>query len=232
LPKSRNRYARAQARARYRKPKRRKGSFGWNVGIGALAAVGIAVVAFTVVSNRSSSASGLALGDHWHAALGVNVCGQWEPYQSEFTTQSGNPSAYAGIHTHSDGLIHMEPQTSGEIGSHATIGLFAKYGGWQVSENSVRTWTGTQKSNGDKCPEGATGTWQWSVNGKTQHGNPADYKMRDGDRIVIAFLPRGVKIGSLGQPPSTANLATAREGPPPGSTAPPQQTTPAAPPSS
>ena len=44
MPKSRNRYARAQARARYRKPKRRGGSFGWNMGIALVAVVGIALL--------------------------------------------------------------------------------------------------------------------------------------------------------------------------------------------
>src|SRR5262249_62177955 len=85
MPKSRNRYARAQARARYRKPKRRGGSFGWNMGIAVIAVVGIALLVWTVAGRREEAsaapragnpATGEA-GDHWHAPLDGKVCGPW-----------------------------------------------------------------------------------------------------------------------------------------------------------
>jgi hypothetical protein len=76
MPKSRNRYARAQARARYRKPKRRGGSMGWNMGIALIAVVGIALLIWTVASRREEASAAPRAGnpttgeagDHWHAS--------------------------------------------------------------------------------------------------------------------------------------------------------------------
>src|SRR4029450_1209462 len=115
MPKSRNRYARAQARARYRKPKRRGGSMGWNMGIALVAVVGIALLIWTVASRREEASaaprarntSTRAAGDHWPPTLDVNVCGQWLPPAPEFETKADNSQIRVGIHSHGDGLIHI-----------------------------------------------------------------------------------------------------------------------------
>lgn len=205
-----NRYARAQARARYRKPKRSGSSLGWNVVIGVIVILGIAGIFVSRSSSGSGGGAGLSTADHWHTALGVNVCGEWEPAQPEFTTQSDDPSLYAGLHTHDDGIIHMEPQSSADTGSKATVGRYAEYGGWDLSEDSFETWNGTARQNGDTCPDGQPGVVRWAVNGKEREGNPADFTPGDGDVFVVAFGPADQDLSEL-VPPSASELPNAAQ---------------------
>ncbi len=247
MPKSRNRYARAQARARYRKPRRRGGSLTWNVGIAVVAILGIALLVWTVASRRSEAEAAPragdpttgAPGDHWHASLDSNVCGQWLGPAPAFETAADNPQIRVGIHSHADGLIHIHPFNSSESGTHATLGRFLTYGGWSASSDSLNLWSGAdgtpvKEKNGDTCtmPDGTKqkGTLTWYVNDKKQSGNPADYRPKDHERIVLVFDPAGTKLDALGTPPNQASLPQPSDESPysPSSTA-PGQTTPAAP---
>ena len=169
---------------------------------------------------------------HWHAALGVYNCDHWmgDPgsngvWQWPAATPSGTParvgntSVYAGMHSHDDGIIHMEPQVSEEAGRHATVGKYFEYGGWSLSSTGFN-FLGTKVQNGDKC-NGKPGTVQWALgkwDGTTPpgaqkyavgRGNPADYKLYNGDIVIIAFLPEGKSVVSLGNPPSLKNLPNA-----------------------
>ncbi len=170
---------------------------------------------------------------HWHAALGVYDCDHWMGDSSgtgvwnwPTATPSGspsrasNPNVYAGLHSHDDGVIHMEPQVSEEAGKNATVGKYFDFGGWKLSSTGY-TFLGTTVKNGDKCA-GKPGTFQWEVGtwdgdttGKVKQkytvksGDPAKYKLLQYDIVVIAFLPEGKTLASIGNPPSVPNLATA-----------------------
>jgi hypothetical protein len=167
---------------------------------------------------------------HWHAALGVYYCDHWLgdstgagvwswPYAtpSGSPAQAGNTQVYAGLHSHGDGIIHMEPAVTAESGRNATVGLYFQYGGWKLSSTGF-TFLGTTAKNGDKCGD-KPGTLQWATArwdttmGKqtyTVHtGDPAKYKLYNYDIVVIAFLPEGKTIDSIGNPPSLKNLANA-----------------------
>jgi hypothetical protein len=198
--------------------------------------VGVLVIALgvaVVVASRSKSDPSPHVGDHWHAAIGVNVCGQWADVAgtsssaeskssvshspTEFTTQFSNTTLYAGVHTHHDGVIHVEPKTSVDTGNHVTVGRWFNYGGWKLDGSGFDLSTGypwplpsgmkAAYHNGDKCPDGKVGKLVWSVrhfgdtSAKTMTGNPADYKLRDLDVIAIGFLAAGQKLGT---PPSGA----------------------------
>jgi hypothetical protein len=212
MPQSRTRYQRAAVRSRYRKPKRkRSGSTAWNVAIAAVIVVGI--VSVFLVRGGGSGASGPPrapdqnaniAGDHWHTAFQVNICGEWLAAEPQFEKPADNPTQQAnvGIHTHGDDLIHTHPFVVSEEGSNAKLSKFASYGGWSVSSDSIDAWTGpaskpkqTEWSNGDTCTfgqyKGKKGELTWAVDGKTRTGNPADYKMKDGETLAIYFLPKG-----------------------------------------
>jgi len=214
MPQSRTRYQRAAVRSRYRKPKRKRGgSFGWNVAIGTVVVVLVGALILTVLDRRDSSASGAPRavdqaanepGDHWHTALQVDICGEWLTAQPQFEKPADNPGQQAnvGIHTHGDDLIHTHPFVVAEEGDNATLSKFADYGGWSVSSDSIDAWVGPQSkvgqrewSNGDTCPfgefKGKPGVLTWAVDGKPRTGNPADYKMQDGETLGIYFLPKG-----------------------------------------
>jgi hypothetical protein len=203
-------------RSRYRKPKRkRSGSFGWNVAIAAVIIIGIVSV-FLVRGSGDSAGSGPprapdaaanVAGDHWHTALQVNICGEWLAAQPVFERPADNPNQQAnvGIHTHGDDLIHTHPFFVSEEGGNATLAKFADYGGWSVSSDSIDAWVGpesapkkTEWSNGDECTfgefKGQKGQLTWQVDGKTRTGNPADYKMGNGETLGIYFLPKGAEL--------------------------------------
>jgi hypothetical protein len=186
----------------------------WTVGIVALIAVGVGLVVVSRNENQAEAnerpriASGDQPGDHWHAAIGVNVCGQWLSNAPEFHNRAGTGNVQAGIHSHGDGLIHIHPFTSNEAGENATLGTFFEFGGWSLSEGSFEAWEGDEHSSGDECGN-KEATVRWSVNGKEKTGNPADYRPQDQDVIAVALLPEGKKIG---RPPSAANVGSPEGG--------------------
>jgi hypothetical protein len=197
---------------------------------------GIALIAYTQATKPAAvgpflqNSSGTQKDTHWHAALGVYDCDHWMSDGSKpgvwnwpAATPSGTPArasntnVYAGLHSHDDGVIHMEPSVTEESGRNATVGLYFEFGGWKLTATSF-SFLGTSVKNGDKCGT-KPGTLQWELgkwdgtSGKqkysVQSGNPAKYKLYQGDIVVIAFLPQGKTLASIGDPPSVPNLATA-----------------------
>jgi hypothetical protein len=116
----------------------------------------------------------------------------------------------------------MEPSASDEAGRNATVGKYFQFGGWKLSSTSYDFLSGSggaKVKNGDQC-NGQPGELQWGVakfNGDVKKpqtvvaktGNPADYKLYNDDIVVIAYLPKGKSITSIGSPPSLANLPDA-----------------------
>jgi hypothetical protein len=188
----------------------------WTVGIVALVAVGVGLVVVSRSENQAEAnerprvASGDEPGDHWHAALGVNVCGEWLSNAPEFHNRADSGNVQAGIHSHGDGLIHIHPFTANEAGENATVGTYFEFGGWSVSEDSFEVWEGNEQTSGDECGN-KEATVRWSVNGKEKTGNLADYRPQDQDVIALALLPEGKKIG---RPPSAANVEQPVDEPP------------------
>jgi len=192
-----------------------------------------------VALSRSNTASGLGpqSTDHWHAALGVNDCGKWAPsWLTPFSssgTQSGpvrvGTTIYAGLHSHGDGLIHMEPQTSDEMGKNATLGEYFKFAGFKLSATEIKFGTldpasTVNEKNGNKC-DGKPGVLRWAVNGKEKKGNPASYKIFNGDVIELVFTTADAKLPPKTAVPSYAALQDILGNPnkavnPPGVTAP------------
>jgi peptidylprolyl isomerase len=174
-------------------------------------------------SNKTSVATkpdvGPQVREHWHAALGVWDCDHWVGDGSgegvwawPGVTDDGHivrvgTETYAGLHSHGDGIMHMEPATQDDAGANATVGRYFDYGGWKVDDGSY-TFLGSSRASGDKCGD-APGTFAWSVNGKEQTGNPGDYKLMNDDVVVIAWLPSDKTLADIGKPPSAANLADA-----------------------
>ena len=222
-------------RAAVRSAKRSRTNTWW-YGLTALVViVGVALIVYARNSAPSPvgpyvAGSSHTTDTHWHAALGVYYCDHWLgdstgeglwtwPYATPggSPARAGNTSAYAGLHSHGDGIIHMEPAVSAEAGRNATVGLYFEYGGWKLSSTSF-SFLGTTVTNGDKCG-GKPGTVQWATarwdrtagpqKYTVQTGDPSKYKLYDDDIVVIAFLPEGKTIQSIGNPPSLAKLGSA-----------------------
>jgi hypothetical protein len=210
MARSRNKYSRARMRSKIRRPRKRGGSTWFYAALACIVIAGTAGIAFTVGGSADvhplvlNAANGQ--GDHWHAALGVDVCGQWLANPTQFLQQHDNPNVYAGLHTHSDGFVHVEAATRSEAGDNATFGRFLTYGGWSASDTSFNLWAGpaaaptkTSWQNGDKCPAGTnmagqTGFVKWSVDCRAQKGDPSGWKIHDHGVIALGFLPKGKDI--------------------------------------
>jgi hypothetical protein len=181
------------------RPRRQKRSaLGYSVIMTVLVVLGIVGIVLSR-GDRNPAASGIGpeIGDHWHAALGINVCGGWKQNTPQF--ESGT-----GIHSHGDGFIHIHPFGRAGAGKNATVGLFLDGSNEKVTATSMRLSDGTRLSNGDECPnlDNEPGEVRWSVNGEEKQGDPSKYVPKDTDVIALAFLPKGQQIGN---PPVSGN---------------------------
>jgi hypothetical protein len=104
------------------------------------------------------------------------------------------------LHSHRDGIIHVEPARDADAGTHATLGRYFTYGGWTLGATGFDFLTARVR-NGDRCGDNAA-VVRWAVNGVEQRGDPAKYKLTDQDVIVVAFVPAGRPLAGLGKPPS------------------------------
>lgn len=124
-------------------------------------------------------ASDPQIGDHWHSSYRITICGTDAP---RFGDTPG------GVHTHSDGLIHVHPKDKKEAGSNATLGLFMSNAGGSISKDLLLLPSGEHYANGDKCQNGERGKLALSVNG-TEVNPVATYVPKDGDKLAITFEP-------------------------------------------
>lgn len=136
-------------------------------------------------------------GDHWHAAYGFYVCDQFAPPLAE-------PATVNGIHTHGDGLVHIEPSRASEAGRNATLGLFARETGISVDEDSFKIPGGPQRKDGGRCGD-EKATVKVLLNGQERDGDPKDIRLRDLDKLVIAFVAEDTDVPK--EPPSVSELA-------------------------
>ena len=190
--------SRHRRRAALTKARKTRSNFIWYVIAGVIVVVGVGLIMMS-----QTEASSPTIGEHWHAAFGVNVCGEWIADAPEFHYDAEHQSVQAGIHSHADGLIHTHPFASAEAGDRATVGKFLEYGGWSADEDSFELWDGQEHKSGDDC-NGEEAEVRWSVNGEEQSGNISSYRQQDGDVIALALLPPDQEIG---EPPSAAALA-------------------------
>jgi hypothetical protein len=187
----------------------------WTAVTIAIVVVGVALVAWSVSENKNKANAAPAIGDHWHAFLGINVCGQWLPNAPSFEDRANEAGVRAGLHSHGDGLMHIHPFSSDESGTKATVGRFLDYGGWSASDSSIKAWDGQEHKNGQKCgtgPNAKPAEVQWIVGRysqpwptKTQSGSPSDYHPKNGDIVAIYFLPKG---SPLPEPPDAQSALT------------------------
>jgi hypothetical protein len=172
------------------------------------AAVFIAIVWTAIATDDDSNSAPLSegprVGDHRHAAFGVNVCGQWLAPAPQFEQRANEVGVTAGIHSHGDGLIHLHPFASDEA-DDPSVGRFMDYGGWKLSSGAFTMWDNETHGTGQACAAGGTGRVQWVVGQygkpwptKARSGDPADYQPENGDIVAIYFVPEG---SPLPEPP-------------------------------
>ena len=154
-------------------------------------------------NSRPLAASAGRAGDHWHAAIGFYICGQFASNLPEGTDP-------LGIHGHGDNVVHIHPFGSSASGKRARLSVFFDTVEVDVSDDFIDLPGQDRKTNGDDCEtgEGRVETKVWDSRdpadqGRVVPGDPATIRPQDGQLITIAFVPEGTEIP---RPPSAATL--------------------------
>jgi len=163
-----------------------------------------AIGAVAVLGGGAAEAP-LAKVDHWHVAYGVYVC---DRYLAD-VEREGDQN---GIHTHGDGVVHVEPLGPSTSGSKAVFRRFEEALDLEITSSTVRWVDGlvpveaTVRGGCDGRPaEVAT-----FVDGTRVAGAPGSVRLRDGQVIVVALMPKGTSYAQLGPPPSELSLPRVR----------------------
>ncbi len=184
----------------------------WPTMMATIVLVGTAGVVYSRDQRQPDTSRPLASGpgrqgDHWHAAIGFNICGTFAPNISE----AADP---LGIHTHNDGIVHIHPFASRSAGQNAKLGVFFDTVNVEVSSTRLKLPGQDAKRNGDKCGD-ADGTVQvktWpsrdaTAEGIVYKGDPSDIRLTDNQLITVAFVPDGTDIPKPPSEPTLDNLS-------------------------
>jgi uncharacterized integral membrane protein len=188
-------------------------NLGYPALVGGIVIVGLVLVFFARNQREAQATeSPVANQDHWHAAIGIDICGEFE----ENPADDGPDSK--GIHTHQDGLIHIHPFVAGAAGDKATLSVFADQIGLEVTDHSITLPNGKSYVNGEDCTdedgkktEGRVALYVWPPQA-TEATDP-DVVTKDiagvrftenGQAFVLAFVPKGTDVPL---PPSISELA-------------------------
>jgi hypothetical protein len=167
---------------------RGRGSWVWPGVLTITVLLGTFLIIYSRDQNQSSASDTPPLRtDHWHAAYGFNICGEW---QSDLP----QPTTLIGLHTHGDGVIHVEPQGTADTGKNATFGRWVSgQPDLEVDADSLQLPGGKKYENGDDC-DGKNAEVRTLVNGEEVIGDPKDIRIRQGQTITIAFVPDDFKL--------------------------------------
>jgi len=183
-------------------------SWFWPVFVVVVVVLGTAGIAYSKDqtapdTSRPRAAGNGKAGDHWHAAIGFDICGTFAP---NITTQAET----SGVHSHDDGLVHMEPTSAIDSGKRVTLGLFFQTVKAKVTDSEIQLPGGPTKKNGQKCGDKPAQvqikTWadrKPDTSGSIFNGKPSDIHPKNGELITVAFVPKGDDIP---RPPSADQL--------------------------
>jgi hypothetical protein len=176
--------------------------------IAAIVVLGGGLIAFAANDRKSDTAVAPVVDvDHWHAAVGFYVCGEFQPDLPEFESP-------IGIHTHADGVIHIHPFSSGGAGENATLGAFLDGAGVTLTDTELEIGDETWKEGDQQCDgkDAELVVAQWKDIESTDE-KPAlilrDFDSvrfrEDGEGFTVAFVPEDTT--DIPKPPSASNLA-------------------------
>jgi hypothetical protein len=185
--------------------------YGFYALIGVLVVSGIGGIALARGGQAGSGNESPGLADHWHTAYAVDICGTVQPNMAQ-------PAQLIGLHTHNDGLIHVEPYVTGSVldrGANATLARFVEgEPGLKLTSSEVQVPGGQLMKNGDLCDgkAGQVTIRHWpdaTADTFKDYTNPKDVKITDGGALTVAFAPAGADIP---KPTTIPNLANPNAG--------------------
>ncbi|HVE47523.1 MAG TPA: hypothetical protein VNA57_12355 [Acidimicrobiales bacterium] len=177
--------------------------WGWYTAMGLVVVLGLVTIVFSRNERQEVASARPTIRDHWHTAYGFYNCTKFEP-------QLPQPATLIGLHTHTDGLIHVEPQNSQDTGKGATVGRFASgQPGFELKPGEMSYPGAKPVKDGQKCgdKEATLQMWVWDnekdEKGRRVPGDPRRVRIRDNMLLTIAFVPEGTDVP---KPPSVGNL--------------------------
>lgn len=202
---------------------------GFPAAVVAICIVGLAVVLFAKGQFGTAAAEPPTIQDHWHAAYGINICGN---FQQPIADARGDST---GIHTHADGVIHIHPFTASHGGKNATLSKWGQVVGMEFGNGSFTTQDGTTYSNGYDCngKPATVSVYKWPADDPNAApevftGDLGDVHLGpDRAAITIAVVPEGTEVPR----PPTVPVLDALTDVPNSSTSTPPTTAPATTPS-
>lgn len=162
------------------------------------------VVAITFLGSRAQQGP-VANIDHWHAAYGVFLCDRYLAAVERNGDQNG-------IHSHGDGIVHVEPFNRLSAGSNATFRRFEEAEQLRITSTSLQ-WLDGQVPVAADVSDGCGGQpaeIASFVDGERVGSAPGGIRLRDGQVIVVALVPEGMTYAQLGPPPSQSYLPRVR----------------------
>ena len=194
--------------------KRGGSSLGWPVAMALVVVMGTAGIVYSREQRQPDTSAPLAAGpgkagDHWHSALGFDICGTFAP---NLPDPQVDP---LGIHTHGDGVVHTHPFSARAAGRNARLGLyFDTFDGLEVTSDKIELPGQDAKRNGMECDGKPavvrTKIWQSrspEEQGEIYNGDPSDIRLRDNQLITVAFLPADAEIRKPPSEPALDNLS-------------------------
>lgn len=147
---------------------------------------------------------GPEVGEHWHVAYGLYICGEFLPA----IVSENDP---VGIHTHGDGVIHVHPFVESAAGDNATLGVFLETVGLELLVDNISVPAGLVTTppacRGDETTQIAI--WDTPDDPDPQVVKAADIDLASlpfrSDRAVITIMLAATGE-QIPQPPSVPQL--------------------------
>lgn len=194
--------------------KRGSSSLGWPVAMALVVVMGTAGIVYSREQRQPDTSAPVAAGagkagDHWHSALGFDICGAWA---ENLPDPQVDP---LGIHTHGDGVVHTHPFSARAAGRNAKLGLyFETFDGLDISSDKIELPGQDARRNGMECDGKPaivrTKIWQSRApeeQGEIYNGDPSDIRLGDNQLITVAFLPADAEIRKPPAEPTLDNLS-------------------------
>lgn len=159
-------------------------------------------------SGPATGVEGPEVGEHWHIAFAIQVCGEVLPAAADRGVDA------LGIHTHQDGLIHIHPFEPAAAGADARLKVFLDQIGARIGADGIELADGAPDlgaCEGD--PVVRVGQWDDALDA-ADGADPDRIVTDDIDDIVLGpdlgalTIAVGPEDEAIEAPPSTADICS------------------------
>jgi hypothetical protein len=190
--------------------------------------LGLGTIVYARQTQPAFDTAAPSINDHWHAAYGFYICGEWYQLQGDLEDRNSQGQfvntqfLQTGIHSHNDGVIHWHPYTSRAVGKRATLGVFLDVYNIELDNNRL-DFPDNQPDGGERGAEYVSGEDRcdgdpgelsvvvWNNYADTGSGtryiaNFSNIRVQNDAMVfAIAFVPRNTPVP---MPPWAQDLPT------------------------